>query len=103
MMLTFFSVSSVLTSMIAALGTACCTVFTAAQQKVAYEGLKLHVLLERPLCPECWTGHRALAKELRAIQCEWRQHSSQLKLDRVFLLRWQAVLNGLSKLVKMRF
>lgn len=67
-------------------------VFTAEEQKTAFEQKKQYVWRRRVLCPRCNGELFKLRKHDRQCQARWAQKRGNLKSDRVFLEEWAAVL-----------
>ena len=57
------------------------TVYTAAEQKIAFEEKKAYVSQRRVLCPKCWEEKRNIERELRDCRLEhavfWQNRDSQ--------------------------
>jgi len=70
-------------------------VFTAAQQRQAFEVRKAYIWQQRTLCAECWRQRLALTAELRRLQSRWRAQRATLKRDFAALRRWRELLRQL--------
>jgi hypothetical protein len=67
-------------------------VFTAADQKLAFEGRKAYIWQRRVLCPECWGERQRIEHGIRECQTRWRDRKSELQRDREFLRHWLGLL-----------
>ncbi|MFQ6313016.1 zinc-ribbon domain containing protein [Lysobacter capsici] len=70
-------------------------VFTAAQQRQAFEVRKAYIWQQRTLCEKCWQQRLALTGELRQPQSRWRAQRASLKNDIAALRRWRELLQQL--------
>lgn len=70
-------------------------VFTAAQQRQAFEVRKAYIWQQRTLCAACWQQRLALTGELRRLQRQWRAQRASLKRDIAALRRWRELLRQL--------
>lgn len=70
-------------------------VFTAAQQRQAFEVRKAYIWQQRILCEKCWQQRLALTGELRQLQSRWRAQRATLKRDIAALRRWRELLRQL--------
>jgi hypothetical protein len=69
-------------------------VFTAVDQKLAFEGRKAHIWQSRTLCSECWSERRRIEHDIRGCQVRWRTDERQLQHDGEFLRRWLRLLES---------
>lgn len=78
---------------------ACATrsVFTADQQRDAFEIEKVYVLQQRGLCDVCWLLWRKLKQEIKACRDRWQSDKSQLKQCQDFQRRWLALLQDVRR------
>ena len=67
-------------------------VFTAADQKLAFEGRKAYIWQRRTLCSECWSERRRIEQGIRECQARWRTDKRELRRDAGFLTRWLGLL-----------
>jgi hypothetical protein len=70
-------------------------VFTAEQQKHAYEVRKAYIWQQRILCRECYRERQALEQEARVCRRRWADERRSLRSDLGFLRRWLTVLEAL--------
>lgn len=68
------------------------SVFTAEEQKVAYEVLQQYIWRKRTLCPACYLNLELLREKDRQFQQEWATNKVKLKSDYRFLCAWLAIL-----------
>lgn len=71
------------------------TVFTAREQKVAYEVKKDYIWKRRTLCRQCFVALEVLRKRARSFQKSWNEGREVLVNDRVFVEHW---LNALEEI-----
>ncbi len=69
--------------------------FTAAEQKNAYEVLRQFIWRQRTLCPKCYSNLELLRKKDRQFEKEWAENKARLKSDRQFLWAWLEVLEDI--------
>lgn len=69
-------------------------VFTAIDQKLAYEVHKAYIWQRRKLCSKCWGEMQQIQRGIRNCQARWREHKQQLKQDIEFLRRWLGLLEA---------
>ena len=67
-------------------------VFTAVDQKLAFEGRKAYIWQRRTLCPECWSKRQSIERGIRKCQTRWRAHKQELQRDAGFLRQWLELL-----------
>jgi hypothetical protein len=67
-------------------------VFTAADQKLAYEGRKAYIWQRRTLCIECWSRRQRIERGIRDCQTRWRANKRELQRDSRFLTHWLELL-----------
>jgi len=67
-------------------------VFSAADQKLAFEGHKAYIWQRRTLCPECWRKRQRIELGIRECQARWRTHKPELQSDAEFLRQWLELL-----------
>ena len=70
-------------------------VFTAAQQKAAFEVKQAYIWQRRILCQACFSERRRLEQISRAQSKQWREAKNKVARDRRFLEKW---LNALEEL-----
>jgi hypothetical protein len=66
--------------------------FTATDQKEAFEGRKAYVWQRRKLCQGCWNARRQIEREIRIFQARWRANKRELERDKGFLGQWLELL-----------
>ncbi|MDQ1829878.1 zinc-ribbon domain containing protein [Massilia scottii] len=66
--------------------------FSAAEQKIAYEVRKTQINAQRVLCEACWRERHVVEKKIAACEAQWAQSKSALARDAVFLSAWRALL-----------
>jgi hypothetical protein len=71
------------------------SVFTALEQREAFEQRQAYIWQRRTLCDACWSVRRSLERELQDCMAKWKTDRSALQQDRVFLQRWLHLLNVL--------
>lgn len=74
----------------------CCAamaVFTAEEQRVAYEERKAYLCQRRTLCSTCHEHRTRIVSELKDIRALWRSDRSRLQADTQFLDRWLRLLH----------
>jgi hypothetical protein len=67
-------------------------VFTAAEQKIAYEVKKTHITVQRVLCEACWRESHVVEKKIAAHEAQWAESKQVLANDAAFLSAWRALL-----------
>jgi hypothetical protein len=72
-------------------------VFTAAEQKTAFEVKQAYIWQRRILCQSCFAKRRRLEQISRSHSKRWRESKSEVAKDRAFLEEW---LNALEELPK---
>lgn len=70
-------------------------VFTAAQQRQAFEVRKAYIWQHPILCAACLQQRIALTGELRRLQRQWRAQRATFKRDIAALRRWRELLRQL--------
>jgi hypothetical protein len=68
------------------------SVFTALQQKEAFEVQKRYIHQRRELCPACHRRRYELIAEAKAFSAAWEKDKVALKANRASLQRWKEVL-----------
>jgi Probable zinc-ribbon domain len=77
-------------------------VFTAQDQKYAFEVKKAPIDQHRILCNECWRQSLEIRKELVGCAEQWADSKVNLAKDKAFLARWLGLLELLEKFVPYR-
>jgi len=72
-------------------------VFSAEQQRDAFERRKAYIAQQRLLCAQCWAHRLGLIEELKRIRSHWNRDRAGSKRDLPMLLRWQQVLAQLPR------
>ena len=72
-------------------------VFTAQQQREAYEVRKAYIWQQRVLCAPCWRQRVHLLGELKRIRSRWARERACVKRDRQALRQWRDVLAQLPR------
>lgn len=67
-------------------------VFTAREQKLAYEVKKTHIDVQRVLCEPCWRECGRVAKRIAACEAKWAESKKELAADAKFLAEWRGLL-----------
>ena len=67
-------------------------VYTAQDQKRAYEIKKAHIDQRRKFCGACWGEELRIAAQLAQAEAAWKADRKKLKADRGFLESWLALL-----------
>ncbi|HAV63877.1 MAG TPA: hypothetical protein DCY13_16120 [Verrucomicrobiales bacterium] len=67
-------------------------VFSAAEQKQAFEVRKAYIWQRRNLCPDCWRERLQIERGIAACQSKWRDQKRALKQDSEFLRIWLRLL-----------
>ena len=70
-------------------------VFTAAEQKCAFEVRKANISQARALCRACHSEFARLKREARACESGWHARRAECSRDPAFLRRWLAALESL--------
>lgn len=70
------------------------SVFTAADQKIAFEVKKHYIWQRRTLCGDCNAGLFALRVLHRELEARWASRKAELSGDLEFLEAWQKVLSA---------
>lgn len=68
------------------------SVFTAEEQKIAYELRKEYIWKKKTLCSNCYLDLELLRKKEKQFQEEWTKNKEILKADYKFLCAWLEVL-----------
>jgi len=71
------------------------SVFTAEQQREAFEVQEKYIDQRRILCADCWRVRRGLEASVREYRSRWKQRKPALQNDRPFLSRWLECLEAL--------
>ena len=77
-------------------------VFSAVDQKRAYELKKAPIDQKRVLCADCWKRSLVLAAEIGHCEELWAASKSQLQKDGEFLLKWLTLLQERERYVSYR-
>jgi Probable zinc-ribbon domain len=77
-------------------------VFTASEQKYAYEVKKTDINQKRLLCTPCWQRRNDINGELRGYEHVWSESKPAKARDPAFLASWLALLNELEEYVPYR-
>ncbi|ROU08763.1 hypothetical protein D9T17_02945 [Lysobacter enzymogenes] len=72
-------------------------VFTAQQQREAYEVRKAYIWQQRVLCAPCWQQRVHLVGELKRIRSRWARERASVKRDPQALRQWRDVLAQLPR------
>jgi hypothetical protein len=67
-------------------------VFTAREQKIAYETKKTHIDVRRVLCAACFRDRAEVARHIARCQAQWAMAKIELGRDQVFLQNWRCLL-----------
>jgi hypothetical protein len=67
-------------------------VFTAAEQKMAYEVKKTHIDVRRVLCTPCWRERHVVEQKIAACEAQWAESKPVLARDAAFLSTWRELL-----------
>jgi len=67
-------------------------IFSAADQKHAFEIKKASIVQRRLLCETCWRKSLHLAAELKEFGTKWDESKLSLKTDEIFLSKWLQLL-----------
>ncbi len=68
------------------------SVFSAVDQKLAYEERQVYIWQRRSLCGECWNERRRVERAIRDCRNRWRDDKSSLRRDTAFLKKWLSLL-----------
>jgi hypothetical protein len=68
------------------------SVFTAEEQKIAYEIRKEYIWKIKTLCSVCHSNLELLRKKDKQFQEEWAKNKGALKVDYKFLCAWLEIL-----------
>lgn len=63
-------------------------VFSAQDQKYAFEVLKAPIDQQRVLCEDCWRKSVAITKHLKTFEERWRAEKPALRKNKEFLAAW---------------
>lgn len=66
--------------------------FSAAEQKIAYEVKKTHIDVQRVLCHACWRESHVVQLKIAACEARWAESKQVLAHDAAFLSAWHALL-----------
>lgn len=78
------------------------SVFTAADQKYAYEVKKADINQQRVLCEACWKRSNVIESELERCENSWATAKATLRTDRAFLKNWASLLEERDEYVAYR-
>lgn len=67
-------------------------VFTAQEQREAYEVRKAYIWQDRVLCAECFATRMKIEAGLRACALRWQAERDECQADTPFLQRWHSLL-----------
>ncbi len=67
-------------------------VFTAADQKLAFEGRKAYIWQRRKRCSGCWGERQRIMRGIHECQARWRAHKRELQSEAGFLRQWLGLL-----------
>jgi len=67
-------------------------VFTAREQKFAYETKKTEIEVRRVLCEPCWRACRRVATKIAGCEARWAESKKELATDAGFLSEWRDLL-----------
>jgi hypothetical protein len=67
-------------------------VYSAAEQKLAFEIRKAHICQRRKLCRGCWLERKRIERGIRDCESRWRAHKPELQRDTGFLRGWLELL-----------
>jgi hypothetical protein len=67
-------------------------IFSAADQKHAFEVMKAPISQQRVLCTECWRRSLVLERDIEHCEQQWAESRPQLSQDEGFLSRWLQLL-----------
>ena len=70
-------------------------VFTAEEQKEAFEVRKVYIWQQRRLCQECYQRRLALEGEVEAFNIRWNTSRAELQSNREALKHWHHLLEQL--------
>ncbi len=77
-------------------------IFTAQDQKRAYEVQKAPIDQRRTLCPDCWKRSLAIAQDIDGCKTTWADSKSKLQQDSAFLSKWLQLLKEQEQYVRYR-
>jgi putative zinc ribbon protein len=77
-------------------------VFTAAEQKTAFEVKQAYIWQRRILCQSCFAKRRRLEQISRSHSKRWRESKSEVAKDRAFLEEWLIALEELPRYAARR-
>lgn len=69
-------------------------VFTAEEQKQAFERRKAYIWQRRYLCGTCFSERQALERNIRRHSAKWEAQKRQLQRDIAFLKEWLQLLEA---------
>ena len=69
------------------------SIFTAEDQKYAYEVKKFYIDQKRILCRECWEQSNEITNRIQICEGKWAKSKNQLKDDCEFLSVWLDLLS----------
>ncbi len=72
------------------------SVFTAADQKLAFELHKAYIWQRRKLCQACWREKHRIEQRIHACQTRWRANTRELQHSVAFLKQWLKLLETYS-------
>jgi hypothetical protein len=77
-------------------------IFSADDQKHAYEVNKAYIDQRRNLCADCWEKYRIIAGDIRACEAKWDEAKRGLKKDSDFLSNWLRLLTIRDEYIRRR-
>ena len=77
-------------------------VFSAEDQRYAYEVKKAPIDQKRILCEACWRRSNQIAAELSKYEEDWVESKEVLRRDRAFLEQWSRLLDERDQYVPYR-
>lgn len=77
-------------------------IFSAADQKHAFEVLKAPISQQRILCTECWSRSLVLARDINHCEQSWAESKLQLRQDKEFLSKWLQLLTEMEAYARYR-
>jgi hypothetical protein len=67
-------------------------IFSAEDQKIAFEVKKASIWQRRHFCPACWSERLEIEGKISRCEAEWKSRKDQLQKDIPFLNGWLALL-----------
>lgn len=69
-------------------------VFTAEEQKHAFEIRKVYIWRRKLLCDDCWSKRQRIEDIINDSQAKWNTEKDKVRMDKAFLLQWLAALRS---------